>query len=143
MTLLEPRPIAYADPDDVAAKTREWTPEQLECRAMRHSWRSLRAVHNKRYGYYQVTHECPRCGTQRNMEMSTTGKIFSTWYDYPDGYLSEGLGRIAGDARDVVMLAMVVRTFNVETVVGGRKGAEEDVPRSIHTRMGLGIELMG
>lgn len=71
----------------------------------------------------------------RVREMSEYGHVYAQTYGYPDGYLAQGIGRIAGDAKDAVRLASV-RRFNVTEIKG--KAKEVDLPRFGATRRALG-----
>lgn len=126
-----------ASPDEVAELAQDWTDEILECRTYGHKWTPHRAQHVKQYRYFYVIQLCERCTTTRHMEISESGgEVYDTWYEYPDGYLTKGLGRIAGDARGQLRLATVLRTFQVETV-SGRKVANMRKPHG-HTRDATG-----
>jgi hypothetical protein len=126
-----------ASAQDVAELAQDWTDEILECRTYGHKWTPHRAQHVKQYRYFYVIQLCPRCLTTRHMEISEAGgEVFDTWYEYPDGYLTKGLGRITGDARGQLRLATVLRTFKIETV-GVRKTRDMRKPHG-HTRDAVG-----
>ena len=62
--------------------------------------------------------------------------MFAQWYGYADGYLtSPGFGRIAGEARDVLRLAAVTRSFPLEVL--STKEAKEAPARSAAARGAL------
>lgn len=123
----------YADADDVARlASAQWTEAQVACRDMGHHWAPLDAIHVARLRFYRVSHGCERCGIVRVRELSERGSVYATTYRYPDGYLVEGLGRIAGDAKDAIRLAAIRRTYNAREI--RRQARDEDMPRFGPTR---------
>lgn len=128
-----------ADPADVEREVRDWDDSVLECRTYNHTWAPQRAVWNAEYRYYHIVQICPRCRSERTMDMNMRGHLLSKpVIHYADGYLSQGLGRIYGDAKDVVRLAAVTRTFPLEKLTG--KKARNELPRSAAARAALGQE---
>lgn len=129
------QPPKYADAREVLAASDQWTDEQIECRELGHHWRATDAVHVARLRYYRIRHTCERCGIVRTRELSDTGHVYAQTYDYPEGYLIVGLGRIAGDGKDAVRLA-AIRRIAVTEVRGRAK--ESDMPRFGATRRAIG-----
>jgi len=84
----------------------------LFCREMSHTWQPHTA---SRYpdGGFRRTLLCPRCTTQRVQSLDRFGMIVSSHYDYPDGYLSAGLGHLAGQDRGLLRLASMSRRFDI------------------------------
>jgi hypothetical protein len=66
------------------------------------------------------------------MELSERGHVYASWYTYADDYLTQGLGRIMGEGRDVLRLATIVRVYNVTELTGN--AAKENVQRSSAAR---------
>ena len=83
----------------------------LQCRDFGHSWRphTARAL-AKRKGYEQ-TLRCARCLTERRRWIDSRGEIISSGYEYAEGYLVAGLGRLTGVDRGHVRVASVLRTL--------------------------------
>lgn len=113
------RAPTYAAPDAVAEAARDMPDTYLECRDYAHAWRPLSASRTPT-GFVRVR-QCSRCHTERHEELSQHGGIVSSHYTYPDGYLLSGLGRIAGDSRDALRLASIVRTIEHNQIAGGRR----------------------
>jgi hypothetical protein len=67
----------------------------------------------------------------RIREMSESGHVYAETREYPDGYLTKGLGRIAGEAKDAVRLAATLRGSVTER---RGKAREDDMPRFGATR---------
>lgn len=114
------------DVKDVKRQARQWSDEILECRTYGHMWRPYTARFNNRYKYWAVVQRCQRCTSERRRQLTARGKRTSSSYDYVDGYLTEGLGRLTGEARDILELATITRVFPVERVSG--KAAEAERP---------------
>ena len=119
-------PSRWADARDVAQVAEQWTDDQITCRDLGHVWQLMDAVHVARLKYFRVSHVCPRCEMVRIREMSESGHVYAQTYQYPDGYLVEGLGRIAGDAKDAIRVASI-RRYAVTEVKGRAK--DSDLPR--------------
>ena len=127
-----PEPVPSVSNADVAQHAAQWDEGVLQCRTYGHVWQPSNATHNKRYRYYSIVQLCPRCGTERNMELSERGHVYASWYSYPEDYLVVGLGRIMGEGRDVLRMATITRTYNITEITG--KAAMEDTPRARATR---------
>lgn len=80
----------------------------LYCREMGHNWKPYSAGRFKDGGFERVL-RCTRCHTRRIQELTAWGAVTRSRYEHPDGYLSEGLGRIVGDGRDALRLASLAR----------------------------------
>jgi len=117
----------YATEREVLAAARQWSDEVLRCRTYGHNWQPRNAVINRRHKFIYVEQECSTCHTVRHQEMSMRGAVYAQWYTYIDGYLLDGVGRIAGEGRDAVRISTVMRTYNATT-------DSSNEPRSSNTR---------
>ena len=106
--------VKFAEVDEVATQAETWSDEVLNCRTYNHNWVPSQAAWEEGGSILHVVHSCERCTTQKHMEMSQSGHVYNQWYEYADGYLSKGLGRIAGDARDLLRITSVTRTFDLK-----------------------------
>lgn len=79
--------------------------EYIQCRDFGHSWRPYTAKAT-RFGYEEQL-RCNRCRGIRTRTLNARGAVMSGNYEYSDGYLIKGLGRLAGAERDYVRLASV------------------------------------
>jgi hypothetical protein len=125
----------YATPGEVEAVTSQWSNAVLECRDMGHHWQRSDVAHVARDRYYRISDTCGRCDVTRYREMSERGHIYATTYAYPEGYLIEGLGRIAGDGKDVIRLASVLRDSHTREIRSAKNTPE---PRFGVTRREIG-----
>lgn len=80
----------------------------LQCRELNHRWEPSR-VEAVRNGGFLRTLRCRRCGGRKHQEMTNRGMILRSWYEYPEGYLREGLGRIVGEGRGVLRVQSMLR----------------------------------
>lgn len=132
---MAPRRQRFAAPEEVAAQVKNWDDDVLRCRTYGHQWQPSRAPLNRK-GFYSVTEFCPRCTCSRHYEMSTRGVIFGhPTIEYAEGYLTNGLGRIVGDAKGVVRLAAITHTVPEERLTAKESMAQR--PRSRYTREAL------
>jgi hypothetical protein len=122
--------LGWATPAEAASAAQSWSLQVLECRTWGHNWQITAKMFVARYRYYAMTWTCA-CGTQRHREMNKRGAVFATWYTYPDGYLSD-VGRIAGDAKDVLRAAVMDR-LSVPTSMS------DEEPHSENARQAAGI----
>jgi hypothetical protein len=83
----------------------------LFCREMSHTWQPHGASRHPDGGY-ERTLLCPRCTTMRVQSLDRFGMVVSSHYRYPDGYLSAGLGHLAGAERGVLRLASMGRRYS-------------------------------
>ncbi len=102
----------YADPRDVAEWAQDLSTSHLECRDMRHSWRPRGAKFLPELGVYERVRRCSRCKTERRETLSEAGAVLSRSYNYPDGYQTQGIGRLAGDSLDALRLASLHRELD-------------------------------
>ena len=104
----------FASRADLIAQMNSWSPSFLECRTLGHTWQSYTAREGEgKRGEIRVVVYCPRCTSKKFMDIGPRGNIVRQWIDYPDGYLSEGLGRIVGDERNVLRMEMIHRVYQV------------------------------
>ena len=92
---------------------------QVQCRDFGHSWRPYTARWISRYNQYESQQLCQRCSTIKTRFLSRTGEIVSSGYDYADGYLIKGLGRLTGHDRDEIRLASVLAVLVEDTAADG------------------------
>lgn len=86
--------------------------ESLICRDFSHSWGGWYA---RRDGSgFERGIRCSVCGTCRIEKLDSQGRIVSRRYEYPDGYLLKGVGRITADFRAMVRLTVLARTATYE-----------------------------
>lgn len=91
------------------AEFAEALPEKfLYCREMGHNWRPYTAGRFKDGGFERVL-RCVRCRTRRVQVISSKGVVLRNQYVHPDGYLSQGIGRIVGEGRGVLRLESIKR----------------------------------
>jgi hypothetical protein len=124
----------YAERHEVEDAAAQMPSTHLDCRVMRHSWVREDAVHIARLRYFRVSFICQRCSTRRISEVSESGHEYASTYEYAEGYLSHGIGRIVGEGRDAIRLAALQRDTVREV---RRKATDEDMPRFGATREGL------
>lgn len=91
----------------------------VQCRDFGHSWRPLSARWLEKQSCYESVLRCTRCGTDRHRWLSSTGTQLSGAYEYADGYLVKGLGRLTGTDRDMVRLASVLAVLPKVAAVSG------------------------
>lgn len=87
----------------------------LHCRDYGHSWSpfTARKLAGARGGYEQHL-RCSRCHTTRKRLLDRNGEIVSGGYDYADGYLVAGLGRLTGSDRGHIRVASVMATLTFD-----------------------------
>jgi hypothetical protein len=81
------------------------TDSQLLCRDFGHSWRPYTAEWIPQRRHYVETLMCQRCRTARLRLLDEYGSLLANRYQYEDGYLIHGVGRLTGDDRDALRLA--------------------------------------
>jgi hypothetical protein len=88
--------------------------EHIQCRDFAHSWRPYNARRTE-HGTYEQTLRCTRCRTLRIRELNHRGAILSSSYDYAEGYVVKGLGRIVGEDKDHLRLLSVMKVLVEDT----------------------------
>lgn len=97
-----------ADLDEVREFAQHLPERFLHCREMGHNWRPYSAGRWEDGGFERVI-RCTRCKTKRFQGIDSRGLIVSSHYEHPEGYLSNGLGRIVGDGRGALRLESIKR----------------------------------
>lgn len=98
----------YAQLQEVEQFAAELPEKFLHCRELGHLWRPFKAGRHPDGGF-ERTLRCTRCRTRRHQSLSSRGMILSNRYEHPEGYLSLGLGRIAGEGRGLLRLESLSR----------------------------------
>jgi hypothetical protein len=83
----------------------------LQCRDFSHSWRPYTATWSPSENAYEVQIKCSRCKTVRHRFIGSRGELLESKYDYADGYLIKGMGRLNGTDRDEIRLQSVLRVL--------------------------------
>jgi hypothetical protein len=89
--------------------------EHVQCRDFGHSWRPFTARWLAKFNSYESQLICARCNTVRTRFLSRTGEQLSGGYDYAEGYLVKGLGRLTGHDRDSIRLASIQAVLTPDT----------------------------
>lgn len=108
------KPPHFADAKDVRGFAHGLSESFLACRELGHNWRSRVVRWNGDRQGYDRTLRCTRCKTLREQVLTSFGAILSSRYVYPNGYQSDGLGRIVGDGRDALRLESLTRNVASE-----------------------------
>lgn len=89
---------------------REMSEESITCRDLSHTWRpfSARRIEG---GGYERTVRCATCGSDRVELLDRWGQLVRRHYDYADGYLVPGMGRMDSEFRAHVRLTSLLRTL--------------------------------
>jgi hypothetical protein len=103
----------YLDATGVLELAKDMDPQHLECRVGRHILKPQNSVLNPVYKYKHNTYRCA-CGlVKHEITMAEFPfRVLDSWPDYPEGYLLHGVGRIAGDGRDVLKGVRMQRVFD-------------------------------
>lgn len=83
--------------------------DYLQCRDFGHAWRPYTARWEESERAYESTLRCSRCKAKRVRLIDKRGHQVGSDYDYPDGYLITGMGRLTGDDRAALRLESVLR----------------------------------
>lgn len=92
--------------------------EHIQCRDFSHSWRPFTASvvrYGNRGSAYEQQLRCSRCRSIRRRLLSMTGSVITSNYDYSDGYIIKGLGRLTGTEKDHLRLVSVQRLVVEDT----------------------------
>lgn len=106
------QPIMFADPYEVQDFAAGLSSSELQCRELGHLWEPHSGFWSPEDGCFYRTLRCDRCTTERNQTLSDKGAVLTNGYLYPEGYLHQGMGRIAGEGRDMLRLESVTRDNN-------------------------------
>jgi len=84
----------------------------LRCRDIGHQWR---LYYQHREGSVIVRKMwCPSCKTNRKTKINRYGEVVSNSYDYDDGYLIEGLGRVQGRSKALLRAEAINRSPEID-----------------------------
>jgi hypothetical protein len=64
---------------------------------------------------YEQHLRCQRCTTVRKRFLNRHGHVVSSGYDYDDGYIIKGLGRMVGTDKDTLRLASIRKLIVPDT----------------------------
>lgn len=102
-------PPRLAPPDDVAKFAASLDIKPLICRSSSHVWAALTSSVRQVEGHLHWTTDCDQCGTTRTVVYTADGYIVSRRYEYPEGYLLSGLGRVDRHSRALMRVEMFSR----------------------------------
>lgn len=105
----------FAQLGDVKSFAASLPEKYLHCRELGHLWRPYRAGRHPDGGF-ERTLRCSRCRTRRQQSLSSTGMVLTNQYIHPEGYLSEGIGRIVGEGRGILRLESIMRVLPDEGI---------------------------
>lgn len=88
------------------------TPDMVACRDYGHAWAPLWANWDAKARAFDTGIQCRRCATTRARLLDRSGQQIGNHYQYPDGYLMRGVGRLTGSDRDRIRLAQVAAVLN-------------------------------
>lgn len=83
----------------------------LQCRDFGHSWRPFTARWDGSERAYETVLRCSRCKTRRVRWIAQNGEQVESHYDYADGYVITGMGRLTGTERNALRLESVRRVL--------------------------------
>lgn len=98
--------VTMADPSEVASWAVGLPERFLICRDVNHRWGAYQAWKEgtaRNAGYTRVL-KCGGCRTLRVDTLDSQGYKISTKYEYPEGYLHTGMGRMGQDSRAAIRL---------------------------------------
>lgn len=98
----------YADLGSVQEFAEGLKESFLHCRELGHNWKPWGAGRHPDGGWERSL-RCTRCKTERHQTITPTGMVMSNKYVHPEGYLSEGLGRIVGEGRGLLRIEAIKR----------------------------------
>lgn len=107
-----PPPRHSVDVDQTISGMRD---DHLQCRDFGHSWRPYTARWSPEDRCYETQLRCQRCKTIRVRLIGQRGEQLSNHYDYADGYIVKGMGRLDGDERNRLRLESVQRIMPNDT----------------------------
>lgn len=105
-------PKKLATPRQVRDQARDMEQEYLRCKSYGHQFDPF-TVERLR-GAFIVHLKCHRCTTVTSQEISLRGMLLTgRSYNYPDGYLFKGIGRIQGEARGAIRAACITNDLKM------------------------------
>lgn len=91
-----------ASRESVEAAAEDWSKGVVACRSYGHQWKPSTA---RRHGTaFVITQRCPSCRATRTCDMDSRGYASPWKYEYPEGYLMQGLGRVDTHGRAALRL---------------------------------------
>src|SRR5687768_2608122 len=79
----------------------------LNCRRYGHNWKPRTAI--KKKWWYEATVGCERCGANRIEVINLRGEVVKKNMNYAPGYLALNIGRIVGESKNGLRLAVLER----------------------------------
>ncbi len=73
--------------------------DYLLCRDLGHAWAPHDVKVSRKAGEIHRVLKCRNCPTERTQILSTSGFIVRSRYEYPEGYVLPGIGRLSSDDR--------------------------------------------
>jgi len=104
----------YADRKDVEEFAANLSISFLQCRELGHNWRHFTARRDEEHNCFERALRCTRCKTKRLETLSFRGAKLRSYYEYPEGYTTDGLGRIVGEGRDALRVESMIRSLTLE-----------------------------
>lgn len=102
----------------------------LVCRDISHAWRAYDVRIVKRQNRIERTLECANCGCLRHQQLTMTGYLIpGSRYEYPDGYLLHGVGRMTADTKAEIRLL----SSKILTKREGNSSAKSRINTTDHT----------
>ena len=98
----------------------QMTVQAITCRDYSHAWSPWYVTSFGRAGFERGV-RCGVCGTARIERLDTLGRIDHRRYEYADGYLVKGAGRISADFRAAVRLVSMLHSPVLEKKRAPRK----------------------
>jgi hypothetical protein len=98
----------------------------IVCRDLNHNW----APHDLKFytdGSRDRIVRCRSCSTKRIMVISSRGMMVSSHYEYPEGYLIQGLGLLAGEERGLIRLESMDREWEQRKKKAAERGQVVEV----------------
>lgn len=97
---------------DIARAASSLSDNYLRCRDIGHQWR---LYYQKKHGSNIVRQMyCPSCKTNRKTKINRYGEVVSNSYDYTDGYLIQGLGRLQGRTKSMLRVEAINRAPEID-----------------------------
>lgn len=94
----------FADSSDVARAAKDMNVDMLMCRDFGHPWVTR---HINRYrDYFERLLVCPRCHSKAAQQLGRDGTVLGRRYEYAEGYLFVGLGRLDAQSKGVLRLTI-------------------------------------
>jgi hypothetical protein len=105
------RDMGYAARQDVEDFAANLSLGFLQCRELGHVWKPWAARRDDEHNTFERSLRCPRCKTKRHETLSVRGAKLRSYYEYPEGYTTDGLGRIVGEGRDALRVESMIRSL--------------------------------